>query len=89
MRPDRVSNPGPLALESDALPTALHDPADPLEARMNRWKMDGWMDGWVGRWVGGGWMTCDVTSFYNRFQSYQDDGWIIIKGCVQWNPVYD
>ena len=26
MRPDRVSNPGPLALESDALPTALRGP---------------------------------------------------------------
>ena len=24
MWPDQVSNPGPLALESDALPTALH-----------------------------------------------------------------
>ena len=28
MWPDRVSNPGPLALESDALPTALLGPAD-------------------------------------------------------------
>ena len=27
MWPDRVSNPGPLALESDALPTALCGPA--------------------------------------------------------------
>ena len=27
MLPDRVSNPGPLTYESDALPTALHDPA--------------------------------------------------------------
>ena len=27
MWPDRVSNPGPLALESDALPTALRNPA--------------------------------------------------------------
>ena len=26
MWPDRVSNPGPLALESDALPTALRGP---------------------------------------------------------------
>ena len=26
MWPDRVSNPGPLILESDALPTALCDP---------------------------------------------------------------
>ena len=27
MRPDRVSNPEPLALESDVLPTALRGPA--------------------------------------------------------------
>ena len=27
MWPDRVSNPGPLVLESDAVPTALCDPA--------------------------------------------------------------
>ena len=27
MWPDRVSNPGPLTYESDALPTALHGPA--------------------------------------------------------------
>ena len=28
MWPDRVSSPGPLALESDALPTVLRGPAD-------------------------------------------------------------
>ena len=39
----------------------------------------GWMDGW---------MTCDFTSFLTVFQSYQDDGWMIMKGCVQWNSVY-
>ena len=22
------------------------------------------------------------------FQSYQDDVWMIMKGCVQWNSVY-
>ena len=22
------------------------------------------------------------------FQTYQDDGRVIMKGCVQWNPVY-
>ena len=38
--------------------------------------MDGWMDGW---------MTCDFTSFSTVFQSYQDDIWMIMKGCVQWN----
>ena len=40
---------------------------------------DGWMDGW---------MICDFTSFSTVFQSYQDDGRMIMKGCVQWNPVY-
>ena len=32
-------------------------------------------------------MTCDFTSFPTIFQSYQDDGWVIMEGCVQWNPV--
>ena len=35
-----------------------------------------------------GWMICDFMSIPTVFQSYQDDGWIIMKGCVQWNPVY-
>ena len=35
-----------------------------------------------------GWMTCDFTSFSTVFQSYQDDERLIMKGCVQWNPVY-
>ena len=30
-------------------------------------------------------MTCD---FLTVFQSYQDDGRVIMKGCVQSNPVY-
>ena len=38
-----------------------------------------WMDGW---------MICDFTSFSTVFQSYQDDGQMIMKGCVQWNLVY-
>ena len=38
-------------------------------------KMDGWMD-------------CDFRSFSTVFQSYQDDRWMIMKGYVQWNPVY-
>ena len=36
-----------------------------------------------------GWMeTCDFTSVLTVFQSYQDDDRLIMKGCVQWNPVY-
>ena len=27
-------------------------------------------------------------SFSTVFQSYQDDGQMIMKGCGQWNPVY-
>ena len=64
--------------------------------------MDGWMDslqsyvffnrkGWVNGWMDGwmdGWIACDLTSFSTVFQSYQDDGWMIMKGCVQWNPIY-
>ena len=30
-----------------------------------------------------GWMSCDFASFATVFQSYQDDGWVIMKGCVQ------
>ena len=36
---------------------------------------------------GWGWMICNFTSFSTVFQSYQDDGQMVIKGCVQWNPV--
>ena len=35
-----------------------------------------------------GWMTCDFTSFLTVFQSYQEDVWMIMKGCVQWDSVY-
>ena len=35
-----------------------------------------------------GWMTCDFTYFSTVFQSYQDDVWLIMKGCVQWKSVY-
>ena len=31
-----------------------------------------------------GWMTCDCMSFLTVFQSYQDDGRLIMKVCVQW-----
>ena len=30
-----------------------------------------------------GWMTYDFMSFSTVFQSYQDDGRLIMKGCVQ------
>ena len=36
-----------------------------------------------------GWMTCNFTSFSKLFQSYQDNGRLIMKGCVQWSSVYD
>ena len=41
----------------------------------------------IWRWMDG-WMTCNFTSFLTVFQSYQDDVWMIMKGCVQWNSVY-
>ena len=34
------------------------------------------------------WMTCDFTSFSTVFQSYLDDGQVIMNDCVQCNPVY-
>ena len=36
-----------------------------------------------------GWITCDFMFVSTVFQSYEDDEQVIIKGCVQWNPVYD
>ena len=33
-------------------------------------------------------MTCDFTSFSIVFQSYHDNGWVIINDWVQWNSVY-
>ena len=35
-----------------------------------------------------GWITRNFTSFLTVFQSYQDDVWMIVKGCVQQNFVY-
>ena len=32
-------------------------------------------------------MICDFTSFSTVFQSYQDDGRMLKKSYVQWNPV--
>ena len=34
------------------------------------------------------WMTCDFMSFSTVFQSYQDNGRLIMNGCVQWNSIY-
>ena len=34
-------------------------------------------------------MTCCFTTFSTVFQSYQDDECVVMKGCVQWNPVYN
>ena len=36
-----------------------------------------------------GWMICDITSFSSVSQSYQDDGWVIMNGCVLWNLIFD
>ena len=33
-----------------------------------------------------GWMTCDFTSFSTVFQSYQDDGRVIMKGLCNRTP---
>ena len=35
-----------------------------------------------------GWLTCNFTSFSIVFQSYQDDGWVLMKGSAQWNLLY-
>ena len=37
---------------------------------------------------GEGW-GMDFMSFSTVFQSYQDNGLMIMKSCEQWNPVYD
>ena len=34
-----------------------------------------------------GWITCDFMSVSTAFQSYQDDERLIMKGCLQWNPI--
>ena len=34
-----------------------------------------------------GWLTCHVISFSTVFQSYQDDGQLMMNDHVQWNPV--
>ena len=35
----------------------------------------------------GRWMSCEFTSFSTVFQSYQDNAWVIMKDCAQWNSV--
>ena len=35
----------------------------------------------------GGWLTCNLTSFSAVFKSYQDDGQMIMKGCLQYNAL--
>ena len=37
--------------------------------------------------LNGGWR--DFTFFSTVFKSYQDNGRVIMKGCVPWNPVCD
>ena len=39
------------------------------------------MDGWI--------VDLNFMSFSSVFESYQDDGQLIMKGCMQWNPVYN
>ena len=54
----------------------------PIEYANGNWQPTSrtWLgDGWDGM---DGWMTCDFTSFLTVFQSYQDDVWMIMKGCV-------
>ena len=36
-----------------------------------------------------GWVTCDFMSFQTVFQLYRDNGQILMKGFVQWNPIYE
>ena len=33
-----------------------------------------------------GWTTCDFTSSLTVIHLNQDDGWVIMKDCVQWIP---
>lgn len=35
-----------------------------------------------------GWMICHFMSILTVFQSYLDDGWVIMKGYVQLNSIY-
>ena len=64
----------------------LQDELDKVQKRATRFEtgnyayetgIDGWIDGW--RYF---------TSFSTVFQSYQDDGVLKMKGCVQTSSVY-
>ena len=37
----------------------------------------------VWSYLNDGWMTCDFMPFSTILQSYQDDGQMIMKGCVK------
>ena len=39
-------------------------------------------------WLMDGWMTWGFTYFSTVFQSYEDNDQVIIKGCMQGNPIY-
>ena len=32
-------------------------------------------------------ITCEFESFLTVFKSYLDDGRVVMKGCVQWDPI--
>ena len=96
MWPDRVSNPGPLTYESDALPTALCGLAKfYMRIYIHKYNRNTQELGhmicilrltdFILKMMNG-WMICDFMSFLIVLQSYQDDGRVIMKGCVQWNP---
>ena len=53
-----------------------------VKEKLKRQTEDGWTDGWMdGRLV--------IYVPLTVFQSYQDDLWVIMKGCVRQNRVYD
>ena len=49
-----------------------------LLSNVNKYE-GGWIDGWL----------AILRPFTTVFQSYQDDRRVIMKGCEQWNPIYD
>ena len=73
MWPDRVSSPGPLVLQSVALPTALRGPAHTLERNRNatlfQWKIHG--------------VVFKVTDGHNEPSSFQEMLMNIKKQCLK------